>query len=118
MFENFREESDELIHNKPHVLITIILIVVFFIIGLVVLLIQTSTKKEKIVQKIEFTADSPIMIPDTPNVEKDYYQYRTTPEKWSREELEKNFTFPDEKTMKQLEKENDNLVNDITGVAP
>lgn len=115
ILDDFQENADDLIHNKPHVLIAIVLIILLFIAGLVIVMIQSSPKKVKDVQKIEFTADAPIMIPDTKSVEEEYYPYRSTSERWSRDELEKWFTSPDEKVMNQLEKSNDELVEEITG---
>lgn len=116
--DNIKEKIDDLIHNKPQVFFSITGILMLFMLGLIILLIQTSRKPEVVQQKTEFTANAPVMIPDEPNVEKNYYQYRKTPEKWSQKDLEDWFTYPDEKTMNQLEKVNNNLVNDITGVAP
>ena len=115
ILDDIQENADELIHNKPHVLIAIVLIILLFIAGLVIVMIQSSPKKAKDVQKIEFNADAPIMIPDTKSVEEEYYPYRTTSERWSRDELERWFTSPDEKVMDQLEKSNDELVEEITG---
>ena len=115
ILDDMQENADDLIHNKPHVLITIIAIVLLFIIGLLIIMVQASPKKKKEVQKIKFTADAPIMIPDTRSVEEEYYPYRSTPERWSRDNLEKWFTYPDEKIMGQLEKSNDALVEEITG---
>lgn len=114
----YAEDSGGLLKNRPLVLAVSGIIALLFIAALVVLLIQTGPKKAKGPKAAPFTADSPIMVPDAPNVEKDYYQYRTTPERWSREDLEKWFTYPDDKIMKQLEKVNDSLAEEITGVAP
>ena len=87
--ENARDKIDELVHEKPHIFIAIVLIIVLFFIGLVVLAIQTSPKKAKVKHVAEFTADAPVVIPDAPNVEKDYYQFRTTPDKWSSSDVDK-----------------------------
>ena len=115
--ENARDKIDELVHEKPHIFIAIVLIIVLFFIGLVVLAIRTSPKKAKVKHVAEFTADAPVVIPDAPNVEKDYYQFRTTPDKWSSSDVDKWFTYPDDKIMKELEKSNDALADEITGAA-
>ncbi len=115
ILDDMQENADDLIHNKPHVLIAIVAIILLFIVGLVIVMIQSSPKKAKEAQKIDFTADAPITIPDARSVEENYYPYRLTPERWSRDDLEKWFTYPDENVMNQLEKSNDALVDEITG---
>ena len=52
ILDDMQENADDLIHNKPHVLITIIAIVLLFIIGLLIIMVQASPKKKKEVQKI------------------------------------------------------------------
>ena len=117
--DEIREKIDDLIHSRPIVFFSILIIVFFFIIGLIVLLIQTSPSSAKQAEKqIMFKPDEEIMIPDAPDVEKDYFPSRTTTGQWSSEELEKWFTYPDEKIMNQLEKSNDKVVDEITGNAP
>ncbi len=118
--DEIRERIDDLIHNRPIVFFTTVIILILFLIGLVVLLIQTSpsSAKVKTEKEIAFTPDEEIMIPDAPDAEKDYFPSRATESRWSDAELEKWFTYPNDKIMQKLEKSNDKIVDDITGNAP
>ena len=121
MFEidDIKETFSDFAHEKP-VLLTIITLVVFlFFVGLIILMIQTTPEKKIDYKRAEpFTADSPILIPDAPDIEKEYYPSRVTENQWSKEEVKTWFTFPEDETMKELEKANDTIIDDLTGAAP
>ncbi|MBQ9908976.1 MAG: hypothetical protein IJM48_04175, partial [Treponema sp.] len=85
----------------------------------VILMIQTAPVKKTAVREAEpFTQDAPVLIPDAPDIEKEYYPNRITENQWSKEEINRWFTFPEEETMKELEKANDKIANDISDAAP
>jgi hypothetical protein len=60
----------------------------------------------------------PLVIPDGPELPKDYTAARTPKDKWSEEEAQEWFTIPSQKEIDSLSKANDNLINEITGAAP
>lgn len=60
----------------------------------------------------------PLVIPDGPELPKDYTASRTPKDKWSEEETQEWFTIPSQKEIDSLSKANDNLINEITGAAP
>lgn len=60
----------------------------------------------------------PLVIPDGPELPKDYTASRTPKDKWSVEEAQEWFTIPSQKEIDSLSKANDNLINEITGAAP
>ena len=60
----------------------------------------------------------PLVIPDGPELPKDYTASRTPKDKWSEEEAQEWFTIPSQKEIDSLSKANDNLINEITGAAP
>ena len=118
-FDEIKEKISDFAHEKP-VLVTVISIIIFLVFaGLIILMIQTTPHKKAAVQEAEpFTADAPVLIPDSPDIEKDYYPNRVTENQWSNEEVKSWFTFPEDETMKELEKANDKIANEITGAAP
>ena len=60
----------------------------------------------------------PLVIPDGPELPKDYTASRTPKDRWSEEEAQEWFTIPSQKEIDSLSKANDNLINEITGAAP
>lgn len=75
-------------------------------------------KKSETAAPEHFEADAPILIPDAPQIEKDYYPSRITENQWQKDEVDKWFTYPDEDVMKDLAESNDKIVKDIIGAAP
>lgn len=118
-FDDIKDSLSDLTHEKPLLFAVIGIVVFLFFAGLIILMIQTSpVKKTEIPQADPFTADNPVLPPDSPDIEKEYYPNRITENQWSQEEINKWFTYPEEETMKELEKANDKIVDDITGAAP
>lgn len=118
-FEDIKYEISDFAHEKP-ILLTVICIVVFlFIAGIIILMIQTTPEKKAVSPAPEpFTANESILIPDSPDIEKDYYPNRVTENEWSQDEINKWFTYPEDESMEELEKANDRIIKDITEAAP
>lgn len=104
--------------EKPFLFTSICILIVLFIAGLAVLFIQTSPEKQRSEISEHFEADAPLLIPDAPNIEKDYYPSRTTENQWSKDDVDKWFTYPDEDVMKEISDSNDKIVRDILEAAP
>ena len=117
-FEDIKDSISDFTHEKPLLVAVIGIIVFLFFAGLIILMIQTTPVKKAEIQQAEpFTADNPVIIPDAPDIEKEYYPNRITENQWSQDEINKWFTYPEEESMKELEKANDKIVDDITGAA-
>ncbi|WP_407428410.1 hypothetical protein [Treponema sp.] len=118
-FEDLKEAVSDFAHEKPFLLTVIAIIVLLFFSGLIILMIQTTPAKKLDYQQPEpFVQDSPVLIPDSPDIEKEYYSSRITENQWSKEEVNRWFTYPDEDSMSELEKANDRIIKDITEAAP
>ena len=59
-----------------------------------------------------------LLIPDGPEINRDYNISRQTQDKWTDEQADVWFEKPTEKDIESLEKANDNIIRDITGAAP
>ena len=86
----------------------------------IILLIALAGKKKEPVEVpgtvLELT--EPLIIPDGPELPKDYTASRTPKDKWTEDEAQEWFTIPSQKEIDSLSKANDNLINEITGAAP
>lgn len=104
--------------KKPFVFTAICLLIMLFVLGLIILLIQASPEKKPAEIPETFEADAPVLIPDSPEIEKDYYFSRATENQWKKDEVDKWFTYPDEDSMKNISETNDKIVKEILEAAP
>ena len=86
----------------------------------IVLLITISGKKKenKTIPGSVLELTEPLVVPNGPELPKDYTASRTPKDKWSEDEAEEWFTIPSQKEIDSLSKANDNLIHEITGAAP
>ena len=116
LFEKVREFYEE---NKMLSLL-IASLTVLLLLCILLLIVLTSKKKNSAPEVpgtvLELT-ETPV-VPDGPELPKDYTASRSPKEKWSEEEAEEWFTIPTQKEIDSLSKANDNLINEITGAAP
>lgn len=119
-FDTIKENSTEFAHENPIRAAVIALVVFLFMAGIVILLIQTAPEKKARApqQQEHFTETFPLLIPESPDIEKEYYYSRTTENQWDKTETNSWFTFPDEELIHKTELENDRIIKDITGAAP
>lgn len=75
-------------------------------------------KKTKVEQEKPVVLTETLLIPDGPEINRDYSISRQTQDKWSDEQADVWFEKPTEKDIESLEKANDNIIRDITGAAP
>ena len=126
IWENVKEKLSPLtgkireFYEKNKILSYIIASLVALLLLCIILLIAlVGNKKEKEVLPgtvLEIT--EPLVIPNGPELPKDYTASRTTKDKWDEEEAQEWFTIPSNKEIDSLSKANDNLINEITGAAP
>lgn len=86
-----------------------------------ILLIAIAGKKDKKSDEVpgsSLVLTEPLIIPNGPELPRDYNTSRTTKEKWTDEEAQPWFTIPGEKEIDALSKSNDNLINEVIGAAP
>ena len=116
LFEKVREFYEE---NKMLSLL-IVSLTALLLLCILLLIVLTSKKKNSAPEVpgtvLELT-ETPV-VPDGPELPKDYTASRSPKEKWSEEEAEEWFTIPTQKEIDSLSKANDNLINEITGAAP
>ena len=94
-------------------------LVALLILCIILLCVLAGKKKEPAAVPgtiLELTEN--LVIPDGPELPKDYTPSRTTKERWTDEEAQEWFTVPSQKEIDSLSKANDNLINEITGAAP
>ena len=86
----------------------------------IILLIAMAGKKKEpaVVPGTVLELTEPLVIPDGPELPKDYTASRTPKDKWNEEDAQEWFTIPTQKEIDSLSKANDNLINEITGAAP
>ena len=75
-------------------------------------------KKKNTVQEKNIVLTETLLIPDGPELHRDYNISRETKEKWNDEQADTWFEVPTEKDINSLEKANDNIISEITGAAP
>ena len=99
-----------------------LLVSLFFVIFLCIILLIFIPKENKqsnnshIENHLELS-EKPL-IPNGPELPKDYTFSRKTKEKWTEQEAQVWFTEPSQKDIDSLSKSNDKMINEITGAAP
>ena len=94
-------------------------LVVLLLLCIILLIALTGKKKEpEVVPGSVLELTEPLVVPDGPELPKEYTASRTPKDKWSEEDSEEWFTVPSQKEIDSLSKANDNLIKEITGAAP
>lgn len=113
------EKIREFYENNKMLSYIIAGLVALLILCIILLIALTGKKKEPAtVPGTVLELTEPLVIPDGPELPKDYTTSRTPKDKWTEEEAQKWFTIPSQKEIDSLSKANDNLINEITGAAP
>ena len=124
-FENLKEKivslyeliKDYCSENKRNAILFASLIVLVLLLIILIICIPKN-KKTEAVQEKPIVLTETLLIPDGPEIHKDYNISRQTQEKWSEEQADTWFEKPTERDIESLEKANDNIILDITGAAP
>ena len=85
---------------------------------LILLLCIPKNKKPKLEEEKPLVLTESLIIPDGPEINKDYNISRQTQDKWTEEQADVWFEKPSQKDIESLEKANDNIIRNITGAAP
>lgn len=110
---DFYEEN-----RKLSLIILSFIIVILICLILLIALIGKKDKKPDEVPGQELLLTESLVIPNGPELPRDYNTSRETKEKWSEEEAQEWFTIPGDKEIEALSKSNENLINEIIGAAP
>lgn len=85
---------------------------------IILLLCIPKNKKTKVREEKPVVLTESLLIPDGPEINRDYSISRKTQDKWTDDQADVWFEKPTEKDIESLEKANDNIIRDITGAAP
>ena len=120
VFSSVKNKIIELYFDNKKVFF--LLVSLCFIIFLCVLLLIFIPKEKKESQNStiqnHLELSEKLLIPNGPELPKDYTFSRKTKEKWTEEEAQVWFTEPSQKDIDSLSKSNDKMINEITGAAP
>lgn len=113
-FDDLKDGINEFKENNPLGFKIASLLVILFFISLIVFFVQRGPETIRINENEEFLPDQPITVPDSPDVEKDYFESRIKEKEWTENEIMNYFTAPEgSQSMSNLENENDNIVKNI-----
>ena len=120
VFSSVKNKITELYFDNKKVFF--LLAGLFFVIFLCIILLIFIPKDKKESQNVyvenHLELSEKPLIPNGPELPKDYTFSRKTKEKWTEEEAQVWFTEPSQKDIDSLSKSNDKMINEITGAAP
>lgn len=93
-------------------------LLIFIILASVLLLISLGEKKDLSAPPREYSVEEEPFLPPEPGLKDEYIYANELKPRWSREDCEPYFTFPDEKQIEQLKNSNDVLIKRILESAP
>ena len=126
ILDSIKEKASSLIekvrefYEENKMLSLIIAALVALLLLCIILLIALAGKKKEpaaVPGTVLELTETPL-VPDGPELPKDYTSSRTVKDKWTEEEAQEWFTVPSQKEIDSLAKSNDILINEITGAAP
>ncbi len=120
IFSDLKDKLLEFYEENKKLTILILSFVVVILICLI-LLIALVGKKDKETEKVpgqELILTESLVVPNGPELPRDYINSRESKEKWTDQEAQEWFTVPGDKEIEALSKSNDNLINEIIGAAP
>ena len=128
LFEKIKDKISEIVDNltewieenkKLAILAgSLILVILLCLILLAAAASSAKKKKAKPVEEESLVINENLLIPNGPELPRDYTLSRQTKEKWTDEDVEPWFTLPSEKEINALSQSNDNMVNEIIKAAP
>lgn len=122
--EKFSETTETLLdwfeeNKKVAIIISSLVIVILLCLVLLAASVSSAKKKKNAPRpRQELILSEPLLIPDGPELPRDYTLTRRTKEKWTDEEADPWFTVPSEKEIDSLSRSNESMVNEIIKAAP
>jgi len=115
IFEKARKFYEE---NKKLSIIILSLVALLLLCLILLIAIAGKKKEPEVIPGTVLELTDPLVVPDGPELPKDYTSSRTPKDKWTEEDAEEWFTVPSQNEIDSLSKANDKLINEITGAAP
>ena len=119
VFSSVKNKIIELYFDNKKVFFLLLSLCFIIFLCIVLLIFIPKEKKESQNSTIQnhLELSEKLLIPNGPELPKDYTFSRKTKEKWT-EEAQVWFTEPSQKDIDSLSKSNDKMINEITGAAP
>lgn len=111
---SFYEENKKL----SYIILSLLVVILICMILLAATTSKEKSKKKNVVPGTHLELTEKLIIPNGPELPRDYNTSRKTKEKWTEEEAEPWFTIPSEKEIDSLANANENMINEIIGAAP
>ena len=105
-------------NKKVFFLLAGLFFVIIFCIILLICLPKEKKESQNSTIQNHLELSEKLLIPNAPELPKDYTFSRKTKEKWTEQEAQVWFTEPSQKDIDSLSKSNDKMINEITGAAP
>lgn len=120
VFSSVKNKIIELYFDNKKVFFLLVSLCFIIFLCIVLLVFMPKKKKESQNSYIENNLElsEKLLIPNGPELPKDYTFSRKTKEKWTEQEAQVWFTEPSQKDIDSLSKSNDKMINEITGAAP
>ena len=120
VFSSVKNKIIELYFDNKKVFFRLLSLCFIIFLCIVLLIFIPKEKKESQNSTIQnhLELSEKLLIPNGPELPKDYTFSRKTKEKWTEEEAQVWFTEPSQKDIDSLSKSNDKMINEITGAAP
>ncbi len=122
VFDNIKENAKQFVLQNTKLTVGITAILVgFFIFAIISSAFEKPVEKQVPVilpDKIPYAAVEDFFPPQKHNLTEDYYFARSESSVWSKKEFSRWFTVPTENSVESLRKTNNQLTEEILGVAP
>ena len=120
VFSSVKHKIIELYFDNKKVFFLLLSLCFIIFLCIVLLIFIPREKKESQNSTIQnhLELSEKLLIPNGPELPKDYTFSRKTKEKWTEQEAQVWFTEPSQKDIDSLSKSNDKMINEITGAAP
>ena len=120
VFSSVKNKIIELYFDNKKVFFLLVSLCFIIFLCVILLIFMPKKKKESQNSYIENNLElsEKLLIPNGPELPKDYTFSRKTKEKWTEQEAQVWFTEPSQKDIDSLSKSNDKMINEITGAAP
>lgn len=120
VFSSVKNKIIELYFDNKKVFFLLLSLCFIIFLCIVLLIFIPKEKKESQNSTVQnhLELSEKLLIPNGPELPKDYTFSRKTKEKWTEEEAQVWFTEPSQKDIDSLSKSNDKMINEITGAAP
>ena len=120
VFSSVKNKIIELYFDNKKVFFLLLSLCFIIFLCIVLLIFIPKEKKESQNSTVHnhLELSEKLLIPNGPELPKDYTFSRKTKEKWTEQEAQVWFTEPSQKDIDSLSKSNDKMINEITGAAP